>query len=176
MGVTSNAIAQLRTTSQRRVLSTTAADIAALYDQCRRRTPPGRYQLRVRRYAEARHWPSPSQWEGLDLDDPYARPGQLRHAPGTQVEHRATWRGAASCSTADPGLFDVPATANSSSTRLRRAVALCGACPVATRCLVEAIKAGDVGLRGGVLLLRPNESSARLGHRRVTEAPRRGAA
>lgn len=176
MGVTRSAVAQLRSTSQHRVLGTTAADVAALYEQCRRRTPPGRYQLRARRYAEARGWPSPAEWDGLDLDDPQARPGQLPHAAGTQIEYSATWRDAASCRTADPRLFDiVPATA--SITRVRRAAALCGACPVATRCLVEAIKAGDVGLRGGVLLLRPNESSAKLAHRRLTETgPQRGAA
>lgn len=177
MGVTSNAIAQLRNTSQHRVLTTTADNVTALYDQCRHRTPPGRYQLRARRHAEARRWPPPAEWNGLNLDDPETGPGQLQHAAGTQTEHSATWRSAASCSTADPRLFDIPASAGTSSIRLRRAVALCSTCPVATRCLVEAIKAGDVGLRGGVLLVRPNESSARLAHRRLTEIEtRQGAA
>lgn len=177
MDVTKSAVAQLRNTSQTRVLGTTAADVAALYEQCRRRTPPGRYQLRARRYAEARGWPSPAEWARLDLDDPHARPGQMQHAPGTQIEHTATWQNEAACTVEDPTLFDLPGARTSNLTRLHRAAAICGTCPVATRCLVEAIKAGDVGLRGGVLLLRPNESSARLAHRRLTETDtQRGAA
>lgn len=176
LGVTKSAVAQLRSTSQHRVLATTAGNVATLYEQCLRRTPPGRYQLRARRYAEARAWPSPAEWDGLDLDDPYTRPGQLQHTPGTQAEHTATWQNEAACAAENPRLFDLPGPRTSHVTRLHRAAAICGTCPVATRCLVEAIKAGDVGLRGGVLLVRPNQSSARLSHRRIAAAPKRGAA
>lgn len=176
LGVTKSAIANLRSTTQDRVLGATAADVAALYEQCRRRTPPGRYQLRARRYAEARGWPTPAAWAGLDLDNPHARPGQMQHPPGTPLEHTATWQNEAACTVEDPALFDLPKPGTSNVTRLHRAAAICGTCPVATRCLVEAIKAGDVGLRGGVLLMHPNQSSARLTHRRIADAPKRGAA
>lgn len=51
LGVTSNAIAQLRTTGQARVLASTAADIDCLYQRLWWRTPPGRYQTRCERHS-----------------------------------------------------------------------------------------------------------------------------
>ncbi len=74
LGVSKSAVAQLRSTGQARVLATTAVDIAALYEACWWRTPPGRYQARAERYAEARDWVPPWRWDGVDLDDPEARP------------------------------------------------------------------------------------------------------
>lgn len=74
LGVTRSAIAQLRSTHQTRVLATTAGDVAALYEACWWHTPPGRYQARTERYAEARGWVPPWRWDGLDLDDPAAEP------------------------------------------------------------------------------------------------------
>jgi hypothetical protein len=167
MGVTKSAVAQLRTTAQARVLVATATDVAALYEQCRRRTPSGGYQWRVQRYAHARGWPSPAEWDGLDLDDPTVMPGRPRPAVGAQREYEATWRGVAACTDRDPHLFDLPSRRDPA--RVRQAAALCSTCLVTTRCLVEAIKAGDVGLRGGVLLVRPNQSSARLEQRRLPD-------
>lgn len=80
LGVTKSAIAQLRSTSQHRVLSVTAADITGLYDDCWWRTVPGRYQARAERYAEARGWVPPWCWEGVDLDDPNAAPHPVAEA------------------------------------------------------------------------------------------------
>lgn len=74
LGVTKSAIAQLRSTRQAWLLARTAGDIAALYEDCWWRTPPGRYQVRAERYAESRRWLPPWRWEGVDLDDPAANP------------------------------------------------------------------------------------------------------
>jgi transcriptional regulator with XRE-family HTH domain len=74
LGVTKSAIAQLRSTGQSRVLASTATDVAALYDACWWRTPPGLYQARCERYAERRGWIGPWRWDGLDIDDPTAAP------------------------------------------------------------------------------------------------------
>jgi transposase len=85
MGVSKSAIAQLRNTGQDRVLATTAGDVAALYDACWWRTPPGRYQARAERYAETRGWVAPWRWDGLDLDDPATEP----HPPAADVDQVA---------------------------------------------------------------------------------------
>ncbi len=74
LGVSKSAIAQLRSTDQARVLATTSADVAVLYEACWWRTPPGRYQARAERYAEARGWVPPWRWDGVDMDDPEAQP------------------------------------------------------------------------------------------------------
>lgn len=73
--MTRGAVAQLRSTDQPRVLQSTAANVAALYDAVWWRTPPpGRYQTRCERYAEQRGWVGPWGWDGLDIDDPAATP------------------------------------------------------------------------------------------------------
>jgi hypothetical protein len=75
LGVTRGAVAQLRSTDQPRVLHSTAANVAALYDACWWRTPPpGRYQARCERYAEQQGWVGPWRWDGVDIDDPGATP------------------------------------------------------------------------------------------------------
>lgn len=74
LGVSRSAVAQLRTVRQARVLAATAGDVAVLYDSCWWRTPGGRYQARSERYAQARGWVPPWRWDGVDIDDPDARP------------------------------------------------------------------------------------------------------
>lgn len=74
LGVSKSAIAQLRSTGQDRMLAPTADTVAALYEDCWWRTPPGRYQARAERYAEARGWVPPWRWDGRDIDDPAASP------------------------------------------------------------------------------------------------------
>jgi transposase len=87
LGVTKSAIAQLRRVGQDRVLATTAGDVAALYDRCWWRTPPGRYQARAERYAAAQGWRPPWDWDGVDLDDPAAAP--LEHGAVADVDQVA---------------------------------------------------------------------------------------
>jgi hypothetical protein len=72
LGVTSSAIAQLRSTTQPRVLTSTAATVATLYDAHWWRTPPGRYQTRCEHHAAQQGWVGPWRWDGLDIDDPAA--------------------------------------------------------------------------------------------------------
>lgn len=74
LGVSKSAIAQLRSTGKDRMLAPTADTVAALYEDCWWRTPPGRYQARAERYAEARGWVPPWRWDGRDIDDPAASP------------------------------------------------------------------------------------------------------
>lgn len=76
LGVTSNAIASLRSTSQARVLAATADAVTALYEDCWWRTPPGnpRDHARTETWARKHGWAAPWQWEGRDLDDPATQP------------------------------------------------------------------------------------------------------
>lgn len=77
--VTRGAVASLRDTRQQRVLATTAAAVAALYEDCWWRTPPGRSRdlARTETWAVRHGWPDPSRWHGRDLDDPAAAPASL---------------------------------------------------------------------------------------------------
>jgi hypothetical protein len=72
-------VASLRDTQQDRVLATTAAAIAALYEDCWWRTPPGRGRdlARTETWAIRHGWADPSRWHGRDLDDPAAAPTAL---------------------------------------------------------------------------------------------------
>jgi hypothetical protein len=65
------------------VLASTAAAVAALYEDCWWRTPPGRSrdQARTESCAARRGWADPSRWAGQDLDDPAAVPAQLVDEP-----------------------------------------------------------------------------------------------
>ena len=74
LGVTRGAVAQLRSTDQPRVLTSTAATVAALYDAHWWRTPPGRYQARCEQHAAQQGWVGPWRWDGLDIHDPAATP------------------------------------------------------------------------------------------------------
>lgn len=74
MGVTKSAVAQLRSTGQRRVLAATADSVTALYEDCWWRTPPSPSTTRSERYAERRQWVPPWRWDGFDIDDPEAKP------------------------------------------------------------------------------------------------------
>jgi hypothetical protein len=85
--------------------------------------------------------------------------------PPVAQQEPLSWRALAACQGSDPGLFDPPDASlrsNHARGRLGRAAAVCASCPVATRCLVEALKDHDVGVRGGVLLVRRNPSSVQL--------------
>lgn len=75
-GVSRNAVAQLRTTGQGRVLPTAAAAITALYEDCWWRTPPGadRDHARTETWARKHAWIPAWRWDGVDLDDPSAEP------------------------------------------------------------------------------------------------------
>ena len=79
LAVTRGAVASLRVTGQDRVLATTAAAIAALYEDCWWRTPPGRGRdlARTETWAIRHDWADPSRWHGRDLDDPAAAPSAL---------------------------------------------------------------------------------------------------
>ena len=76
LGVTRGAVASLRSTGQDRVLSSTAAAVATLYEDCWWRTPPGPPSALVRAetWALKQGWAAPWQWDGRDLDDPAAQP------------------------------------------------------------------------------------------------------
>ncbi len=69
-------MASLRTVGQDRVLAATAAAVAALYEDCWWRTPPGqgRDLERTETWAIRHGWADPSRWQGKDFDDPAARP------------------------------------------------------------------------------------------------------
>lgn len=89
-------------------------------------------------------------------------------ATGSPNDTRASvlnWRSTARCSQTYPRLFD-PFEANESprhrAQRLQRARQVCEQCPVATRCLIEALKHRDVGVRGGLLLTRRSDTTARV--------------
>jgi hypothetical protein len=74
------------------------------------------------------------------------------------------WRGSAACVGVDPRLFDPPEwyeSAHAVRSRLRTAGAVCARCPVVAACLQDAVDCGDVGFRGGILLVRRNLSAAR---------------
>lgn len=105
LAVTRGAVASLRNTGQDRVLATTAAAIAVLYEDCWWRTPPGRDRdlTRTETWAIRHGWADPSRWHGRDLDDPAAAPAPLvddvdpvaiaqaiagRTVPLTRVERR----------------------------------------------------------------------------------------
>jgi hypothetical protein len=79
LGVTRGAVASLRTTGQHRVLAATADAVAALYEDCWWRTPPGRGRdlARTETWAIRHGWADPSRWHGRDLDDPGAGPAAL---------------------------------------------------------------------------------------------------
>ena len=63
------------------------------------------------------------------------------------------WRDQAACSLANAHLFDaVDAERYHVRERIADAVAICGGCPVAQRCLLDAIANRDSGVRGGKLL------------------------
>ena len=120
--VTRGAVAALRGTRQDRVLATTAAAVAALYEDCWWRTPPGRGRdlTRTEAWAARQGWADPSRWAAQDLDHPDASPTDLvdepdpvaiaaavagRPVPLTRVEQRAvaaelTRRGASATTTA----------------------------------------------------------------------------
>ena len=74
------------------------------------------------------------------------------------------WRRLAACVAVDPRLFDPPEwyeSAHVVRSRPRTAGAVCARCPVGAACLQDAVDCGDVGFRGGVLLVRKNLSAAR---------------
>lgn len=51
-------------------------------------------------------------------------------------------------------MFDPPGKEDDARRRVDTALILCGNCPVAARCLIEAIASQDSGVRGGQLLRR----------------------
>lgn len=79
LGVTRSAVATLRSTKQDRVLATTAAAVAALYEDCWWRTPPGRNRdlVRTETWAAGFAWSDPSRWTSTNFDDPTAQPARL---------------------------------------------------------------------------------------------------
>ncbi len=92
-------------------------------------------------------------------------PGRLPvRAPGCRVPAKPShWRDHAACGRHDPRLFDPPEPGErprAARGRARDAAAVCRGCPVTAACLHEALALGDVGIRGGVLLVRPNLSAA----------------
>ncbi len=105
VGVTTRAIGSLRSIGQERVLASTAATVAALYEDCWWRTPParGRDLARTETWAARNGWVDPSRWAGRDLDDVDALPDELddidqvaiaragagRHVRLNQAERRA---------------------------------------------------------------------------------------
>ena len=100
-------------------------------------------------------------------------PGQP--ATASQYDTRTpiqNWRTAARCVGIDPRLFDpldADDPARQHGDRLRRARGVCDQCPVATRCLVDALKHRDVGVRGGLLLSRPGDTTARIIAHRIAD-------
>ena len=69
-------MASLRDTGQDRVLAATAVAVAAMYEDCWWRTPPGRGRdlARTETWAIRHGWADPSRWQGRDFDDPAAGP------------------------------------------------------------------------------------------------------
>ena len=100
-------------------------------------------------------------------------PGQ--RATASLLDTRApepSWRSDARCANTDPRLFDPLEShepVDHRNQRLHRAREVCARCPVATRCLIEALKHRDVGVRGGLLLSRPGGTTARITARRIAD-------
>jgi hypothetical protein len=74
LGVGRSAIAYLRSVRQDRMLASTATDVSTLYERLWWRTPPGCSTTRSERYAERHGWVPPWLWDGIDIDDPAAKP------------------------------------------------------------------------------------------------------
>jgi WhiB family transcriptional regulator, redox-sensing transcriptional regulator len=77
--------------------------------------------------------------------------------PVASLFSTARWRLDAACRDHDPALFD-PVEAGETrahiTNRLAIALAVCADCPVRAECRTEADDLGDLGVRGGVLLVR----------------------
>lgn len=71
---------------------TTRIAIARVYDQLSMSRPEGRYATRARGQAAARGWMPPLAWEGMDIDDPDARPDRGPTIPSDQVDDVAVLR------------------------------------------------------------------------------------
>jgi hypothetical protein len=143
--------------SRARVYASTAAKVAALYDELRDVPGPSKHlRERARRFG----WHRPDEWDTADIDDPASTPpGGVARPRIAETDPADPWFGALCRS----GRYDPELWWTGTQQASAQAVQVCERCPVRRHCLHHALTAPENhGAWGGLSETKRNKVRAEL--------------